>query len=195
MTTNSGEWDWSRLNSLLPRNILDQIAAIPPPHWGHREDLLIRGNKLLDECQYTFATNSRPQLSGTVTQRWSRPHHGWVKANVDASVISTDGSAALWGVFRDEDGTWLYGFARNIGCCSVLFAELWAIHDCLSKAWVAALGHSSPREGLSLTSPPVELALLVEEEKERSICERLVSQDWSNANTVAYFNMQNDPGG
>ncbi|KAK8485586.1 hypothetical protein V6N11_050458 [Hibiscus sabdariffa] len=312
MTTNSGEWDWSQLNSLLPRNILDQIAAIPPPHcqfspdslgwrwndnrefstrsayeylmgsnitpmeaiwkriwnleilqrvcvflwttihqchltnversrpfaiwlgqnllgqqfqqiytegWScrfaifcwllwkercntifepdrsHREDLLIRVNRLLDGCQHAFATTSRPQLPGTVTQRWSRPPPGWVKANVDVLVISTAGSTSLGVVFRNEDGTWLYGFAHNIGYCSVLFAKLWALHDCLSKAWVAALGRSSPREGLSLASPPVELALLVEEEKESSICERMISQDWSNANIVAYFNMQSDPGG
>ncbi|KAK8486596.1 hypothetical protein V6N11_068290 [Hibiscus sabdariffa] len=353
MTTISGEWDWSRLNSLQPRNILDQIAAIPPPHcqfspdslgwrwndtrefstrsaydylmgsnitprdaiwkriWSleipqrvriflrttihqrnltnvlstaknrriwiiffvdllwkercstifepersHREDLLLRGNRLLDECQHAFATTSRSQLPGLVTQRWSRPPPGWIKANVDASVLSTAGSASLGGVFRNEDGSWHYGFTRNIGHCSVLFAELWALHDCLSKAWslnfrrlvietdcmevirilkhssntrignnlielirnwtrkewqlvirhvsrnlnhvanrVAALGHASSREGLSLTSPPVELTLLVEEEKESSICERMISQDWSNTSTVAYFNMQSDPGG
>ncbi|KAL4325259.1 hypothetical protein GQ457_11G023500 [Hibiscus cannabinus] len=349
MTTISGEWDWSQLNSLLPQNILNQIAAIPPPHcqfspdtlgwrwtdtrefstrsaydylmgsddaaldevwkriwkleipqpfaiwlrqnllddhvqqtdtegWScrfgilcwllwkercsiifeperrHREDLLNRGNRLFEECQQSSTTPMRLQLPAPVIQRWSRPPLGWIKANVDASVHLPDGNASLGGVFRNENGSWINGFARNIGQCSVLFAELWALHDCLSKAWnsnirnlvietdcmeiirilnhssnirignnlieliriwtrkewqlvirhvprnlnhvadrMAAFGHALSREGLSLTSPPAELALLIEEERENNICERAISPEWSN--TVVYFNMQSDPGG
>ncbi|KAK8548028.1 hypothetical protein V6N12_060955 [Hibiscus sabdariffa] len=66
---------------------------------------------------------------------WSRPPRGWIKANVDASVHSGDGHAAIGGVLRDENGCWILGFRRSIGCCSVLVAELWAVQDMLARAW------------------------------------------------------------
>ncbi|KAK8488323.1 hypothetical protein V6N12_046658 [Hibiscus sabdariffa] len=103
--------------------------------WGYQEDILIRGNRLLEECQHAFTTNSRPQLSVTVPQLWSRPPLGWVKVNVDASVSLAYGNAALGGVFRDENGYWIYGFACNTRQCYALHSELWAVHDCLSRAW------------------------------------------------------------
>ncbi|KAK8548005.1 hypothetical protein V6N12_060932 [Hibiscus sabdariffa] len=66
---------------------------------------------------------------------WSRPPRGWIKANVDASVHSGDGHAAIGGVLRDENGCWILGFRRSIGCCSVYVAELWAVQDMLARAW------------------------------------------------------------
>ncbi|KAK8631058.1 hypothetical protein V6N13_079822 [Hibiscus sabdariffa] len=39
------------------------------------------------------------------------------------------------GVIRDCEGRWLCGFARSIGRCNVLLAELWVIHDGLLHAW------------------------------------------------------------
>ncbi|KAK8607827.1 hypothetical protein V6N13_023277 [Hibiscus sabdariffa] len=39
------------------------------------------------------------------------------------------------GVFRDEAGVWLLGFARSIGRCSVIVVELWTISDGLRHAW------------------------------------------------------------
>ncbi|KAK8979447.1 hypothetical protein V6N11_073446 [Hibiscus sabdariffa] len=40
-----------------------------------------------------------------------------------------------WGVLRDDLGQWLLGFARFVGRCDVLVAELWGIHNGLLRAW------------------------------------------------------------
>ncbi|KAL4377442.1 hypothetical protein GQ457_02G016020 [Hibiscus cannabinus] len=40
MTTASGEWDWPRLNPLLPTAILDQIDVVPPPQNRYNFDTL-----------------------------------------------------------------------------------------------------------------------------------------------------------
>ncbi|KAL4353912.1 hypothetical protein GQ457_06G021000 [Hibiscus cannabinus] len=81
----------------------------------------------------------------TVVQRpvrsWEGPPHGWVKGNVDVAVNVSDGRAAVGGVFRDEDGTWLQGFARFIGRSSVLVIELWAIREGLHLAWNDGFRH------------------------------------------------------
>ncbi|KAK9029762.1 hypothetical protein V6N11_026864 [Hibiscus sabdariffa] len=39
------------------------------------------------------------------------------------------------GVLRDDCGEWVFGFSRKVGRCSVLLAELWAIHDMLQHVW------------------------------------------------------------
>ncbi|KAK8494151.1 hypothetical protein V6N12_032984 [Hibiscus sabdariffa] len=166
--------------------------------------------------QYFVGSYGKIDASVTVPQLWSRPPPGWVKANVNASVSLANGNAALGGVFRDENGTWIYGFACDIGQCYALLAIdnnlIDLILNWIRKEWqlvfqhvpqnlnhvadrVAALGRSSPRDGLSLASPLVELLMLVEEEKECSTGERVLSQDWCTAANVAYFNLQSDPGG
>ncbi|KAL4291581.1 hypothetical protein GQ457_14G017740 [Hibiscus cannabinus] len=86
----------------------DRCNAIFNPIESNRDDPLIRGSILMDECLHAFATRS-----------------------LEIEV----GKAAVVGVFRDAHGSWLGGFARNIGRCSVLLAELWVVHDCLSRAW------------------------------------------------------------
>ncbi|KAL4352892.1 hypothetical protein GQ457_06G044020 [Hibiscus cannabinus] len=35
----------------------------------------------------------------------------------------------------NENGAWIFGFARKLGVCSSLIAEIWAVHNCLLHAW------------------------------------------------------------
>ncbi|KAK8680513.1 hypothetical protein V6N13_109456 [Hibiscus sabdariffa] len=60
---------------------------------------------------------------------------------------------------------------------------------------LAALGRSSSRNGLSLSSPPADLSLLVEEEEDRSTGEPVIPQEWCATANVACFNLHSDPGG
>ncbi|KAL4354521.1 hypothetical protein GQ457_06G016340 [Hibiscus cannabinus] len=69
------------------------------------------------------------------TIRWKMPPSQWIKVNVDAAVSTVDSSAGLGTSFRDDIGEWLFGSTRFIGRCSVLIAELWAIHEGLMHAW------------------------------------------------------------
>ncbi|KAK8491672.1 hypothetical protein V6N11_050107 [Hibiscus sabdariffa] len=66
---------------------------------------------------------------------WTKPPIGWIKANSDGAVRTSDSWAAAGGVIRDAYGCWIYGCTRSIGCCSVLMSELWAAHDILIAAW------------------------------------------------------------
>ncbi|CAA7034573.1 unnamed protein product [Microthlaspi erraticum] len=45
--------------------------------------------------------------------------------NTDGASRGNPGPAASGGVLRDEHGTWISGFALNIGVCSAPLAELW----------------------------------------------------------------------
>ncbi|WCJ37652.1 Polynucleotidyl transferase ribonuclease H-like superfamily protein [Euphorbia peplus] len=66
---------------------------------------------------------------------WSVPFIHWVKLNTDGAVKGGQFRASVGGLIRDSQGTWIQGFARNIGICSVLRAELWGIYDGLTLAW------------------------------------------------------------
>ncbi|KAK8541553.1 hypothetical protein V6N12_014184 [Hibiscus sabdariffa] len=50
----------------------------------------------------------------SVRRRWCKLRKGWVKANVDASSCIRSHKAEAGGVMRDESGSWLFGFTRNV---------------------------------------------------------------------------------
>ncbi|KAK8518249.1 hypothetical protein V6N12_017402 [Hibiscus sabdariffa] len=61
-----------------------------------KEDILLRENRLFEECTHAFASTARQNCPDTTSpQLWSRPPQGWVKANVDASVNPTGGHQAI----------------------------------------------------------------------------------------------------
>ncbi|RYR17285.1 hypothetical protein Ahy_B03g062048 isoform A [Arachis hypogaea] len=68
-----------------------------------------------------------PQNSGSSPIRWSRPKEGCIKVNVDGSWFSHNNNAACGGVFRDSEGRFVKGFACNLGNCSIMHVELWAV--------------------------------------------------------------------
>ncbi|KAK9024345.1 hypothetical protein V6N11_004512 [Hibiscus sabdariffa] len=242
MTTNSGEWDWLRLSSLLPTAILDQIVDVPPPQsyyssdtlgwrWSDTREFSTRSAyaylmdtavspsdvawkriwslevsqciltflwvtlhqrhltnaerfrrhlassalcsicrldvedldhilrrclqarnlwirvipldclevflrfRFFEECKYAFAATSSPICPAIVPQLWSKPPPGWIKGNVDALVSLVDGNAAIGCVLRDENGSWINGFVRDVGRCSILLVKLWAVHDSFAQVW------------------------------------------------------------
>lgn len=67
--------------------------------------------------------------------RWIPPPLGWIKANSDGVVNSTTRTAACGSLLRDFDGRWRGGFAKKVGSCGVLSAELWGICEILKLAW------------------------------------------------------------
>jgi len=62
------------------------------------------------------------RVADIITVVWKPPTITWVKANTDDSVVNLN--AACGGIFRDFRGTFLGGFASNLGDCSVFEAEL-----------------------------------------------------------------------
>ena len=69
--------------------------------------------------------------------RWQPPGVGCVKLNTDAVCKLPMYLAAAGGLIRDNLGRWLLGFMYNIGACTPLEAELWAILEGLRVAWNA----------------------------------------------------------
>ena len=58
---------------------------------------------------------------------WKYPTEEWIKLNVDGCSKGNPGTTGVGGVIRDHMGSWIGGFARNIGFCSSVTAELWAM--------------------------------------------------------------------
>ncbi|KAK8483501.1 hypothetical protein V6N11_065382 [Hibiscus sabdariffa] len=116
-----GDWDWVRLRGLLPKEVLDRIAAYPTPkaHYGsdvpgwrwddnrifslrcsrildedflEREGIYDRGCRLLAECESTFGVTVAPARELHRRQRWVGSARGWVKLNVDAAVGAAVGA-------------------------------------------------------------------------------------------------------
>ncbi|KAK8974618.1 hypothetical protein V6N11_045184 [Hibiscus sabdariffa] len=62
---------------------------------------------------------------------WFPPAQGCFKMNSDGSKGIEDGMAKYGGLIRDVVGSWVIGFAKAIGVCSVVEAELWGcLHRC-----------------------------------------------------------------
>ncbi|KAK9028278.1 hypothetical protein V6N11_068085 [Hibiscus sabdariffa] len=125
--------EWPRkfaiLCSLLWKN---RCCRVMGSECLHREELLVRGTRLLEECLSSFH-DRRDVVTRGLLERWKCPALGWVKVNVDAAVNISDRLAVIGGVIRDGSGGSLFGYFRVIGRSSALVAELWAIHDALAE--------------------------------------------------------------
>ena len=56
--------------------------------------------------------------------RWEKPCTGWLKLNTDGASMGNTGLASGGSLLRDENGSWVGGFARKIGVASSFTAEL-----------------------------------------------------------------------
>ncbi|KAJ1414415.1 Ribonuclease H-like superfamily [Sesbania bispinosa] len=66
--------------------------------------------------------------------RWTPPQSGWIKWNLDGSVIHPSGDAASGAILRDGNGAWLSGITRHIWHTSITMAELWAFRDAITHS-------------------------------------------------------------
>ena len=60
--------------------------------------------------------------------RWIKPLDGWLKLNIDGSVICSTGLAEGGGLIRDSRGHCVMGFAKALASSSII-AELWALRE------------------------------------------------------------------
>ncbi|CAA0836035.1 Polynucleotidyl transferase- ribonuclease H-like superfamily protein [Striga hermonthica] len=77
-------------------------------------------------------------VGGSRSQRpihWVAPPTEWVNVNSDGAYHKSSGMASTGGLIRDSNGTWLGGFMRNIGICSLAGAELWGLFHGLTMVW------------------------------------------------------------
>lgn len=57
-------------------------------------------------------------------------------------VKGNPGNARAGGFFQDSAGTWIKGFAINIGFCTSIRAELWAVITGLEMTWYKGFASS-----------------------------------------------------
>ncbi|KAL4369713.1 hypothetical protein GQ457_05G033720 [Hibiscus cannabinus] len=139
-----------------------RCSLIMDPSFIEHGDMLVQGLRMVDECRSTAAgrrvaghgvagrnINAGRGVVGRSTAAssaltycregldhgWSVPRQGWIKANADGASALGSCKAAAGGVLRDENGAWIFGFARKLRVCSSLIAEIWAVHNCLLHAW------------------------------------------------------------
>ncbi|KAK8580154.1 hypothetical protein V6N12_070438 [Hibiscus sabdariffa] len=89
--------------------------------WKHRCSTIM-------DVNYAFRTSE-------VTSRSQKPSLDWIKANFDGAVGGIDSLVSAGGVIHDDQGRWVYGYARRLGRCSGLMVELWTAHDILLAVW------------------------------------------------------------
>ncbi|KAJ1398465.1 Reverse transcriptase zinc-binding domain [Sesbania bispinosa] len=108
-------------------------------------------------CQRVILPN-RPMTPYTAPVRWLPPRDGWVKWNVDGSVVGRHQQASSGCVPRDSSGRWLYGLVRNIGSSSISCAELaskFLIFTGRGIVWLTLL------PSLGITLPGVSMSFLI----------------------------------
>ncbi|MCI20530.1 ribonuclease H protein, partial [Trifolium medium] len=80
-----------------------------------------------------------PKAPNIIEVLWQPPLNLWVKCNIDGAAKGYPGLAACAGLFRDNSGDFIGGFAKNLGLASSLFAELMgailAIEIAQNKGW------------------------------------------------------------
>ncbi|KAL4280973.1 hypothetical protein GQ457_03G007680 [Hibiscus cannabinus] len=180
----------------------DRCSAVLDSDNIPKEDILARCDRLVNECVNVFINNMRSSHSvNTDSLHWSRPAPGWIKGNVDASVHTANGLAAIGGVIRDENEDWIMGFTRPVGRCSVLLAELergLLVFDGSSlrrAVWrLATWGRLNSQDALTLSSPPSSLLAVVEADKSDTRMDPLELQDWYGNAAAVCFALRKDQG-
>ena len=111
--------------------------------WKHRNQVLFKNQgpnpqlaKLITRSvlEYSFCVARTREASSRVPRpiRWTKPDSGWFKLNTDGSSLNNLGIARGGGLIRDDNGSWIVGFARKVGVTTCFLAELWALQDGLS---------------------------------------------------------------
>lgn len=66
---------------------------------------------------------------------WQQLESGWVKLNIDDSVLGESNRTGIGGIIRDINGKCLMGFAMKIGMANIFQVEALAILEGLKLVW------------------------------------------------------------
>lgn len=79
------------------------------------------------KCMLGRLIKHRADMNMEASIFWKPPDMGVAKVNCDGAVSHNPRNAACGGVIRDTYGNMIVAFAKHLGDCSSLQAELWAI--------------------------------------------------------------------
>ncbi|CAN1126747.1 Putative ribonuclease H protein At1g65750 [Linum perenne] len=92
------------------------------------------------------------QVTSKATPRRVEAHIGWKAGPSESIIVNTDGSvlhphshAAVGGILRDYRGRPICTFAANLGCCSIMRAELPTVEFGLMISWYRGVKKVHPQ--------------------------------------------------
>ncbi|CAJ2669285.1 unnamed protein product [Trifolium pratense] len=94
----------------------------------------------IDRCKQAHV-NGRPQQKDTIFIGWKQPQEGWIKLNCDGAHKSSINLSGCGGLLRDSYGNCLSSFARKIGSCDALHAEMWGMYIGMNLARRQGITH------------------------------------------------------
>ncbi|MBA0721805.1 hypothetical protein Golax_009309 [Gossypium laxum] len=146
MVTLEGEWNWEYLKGIYQ----GKFSCILQPFLRFMGSRVETPLHAVRDCLVARNVWAIVQgvcwniLFGIITWRiWKRRNNllfngefckASIELNTDESRHLITGQASAGGLFRDHQGKWVTDYSRNMGVCSVLNVELWAIIDGLDIA-------------------------------------------------------------
>ncbi|KAK8991786.1 hypothetical protein V6N11_062778 [Hibiscus sabdariffa] len=185
----------------------DRCSVVLASDRTSREDILPRGNRLLDEC--VQVSNSRPcHYVSTVIldQLWSHPAPGWVKGNVDATVHTGNGQAAIgdclevirilqW-ISHSLSGNGLHASIRKWTEQDWKLVIRHIPRTCNTLAdKLSTWGRLNSQEIETFMNPHSPLISGLIMDQNSSMFDPIVPHDWFDITNNVSFNLQADPGG
>ena len=70
------------------------------------------------EMAYLGIIEKHKQTKTKIQVRWLPPSLNWVKVNSDGSSMGNPGLARGGGLIHNQEGEWVKGYARAIGCAT-----------------------------------------------------------------------------
>jgi ribonuclease HI len=139
-------WLWRARNKLCMKNELVSLVSLKvcTENYAH----------LLINCFWQHHSISPMRVI-----RWNDQGGTGMILNVDGSSLGNPGVSGFGGLIRNSDGTWIQGFAGNIGFSNILHAELLGVYYGLVMAWEVGCSelwcYSDSKLAIKLISEPV----------------------------------------
>jgi hypothetical protein len=89
--------------------------------------LILKMYMEIDKCEQTHLDGWTRQ-NDTIFISWKQPLEGWFKLNCDGAHKSSIHLLGFGGLLCDNNGICVSSFARKIGSCDVLYAEMWGMY-------------------------------------------------------------------
>ncbi|KAK8556871.1 hypothetical protein V6N12_003262 [Hibiscus sabdariffa] len=165
----------------------DRCSPVLGSDYNPKDDILFRGNRLVDECiqgaanKFQVSHHEQPP-----TPHWCLPIPGWVKEVIrilQQTSPSLSSTGLVASILRLTEYDWEL-VIRHVP------REGNALADMLSK-W----GRIRSPKNVILVHPPSTLNALVNAANGSGLRDPLLVQDWLRDATAACFNLRADPGG
>jgi ribonuclease HI len=90
-------------------------------------DVILKMSMEVDRCEQTHLDGWTRQ-NDTIYIGWKQPQDGWFKLNCDGAHKSSINLSGCGGLLRNSYGICVSSFARKIGSCDALHAEMWGMY-------------------------------------------------------------------